>query len=108
MIREITASDLKKKIDQGEDFLLLDVREQKEYEIARIPGSTLLPLSIIQQRVSELEEMKDREIVVHCKLGGRSMQACQYLETLGFRNLVNLAGGITAWSEQVDPAVPKY
>ena len=108
MIKEVTATDLKKKIDRGVDFLLLDVREQNEYEIARIPGSTLLPLSVIQQRVSELEEMKDREIVVHCKLGGRSMQACQFLEALGFRNLANLAGGITAWSDQVDPAVPKY
>jgi sulfur-carrier protein adenylyltransferase/sulfurtransferase len=108
MINQITVTDLKGKLDRGEDFLLLDVREQKEYDIARIPGSTLVPLSVIQQRVSELEDMKDREIVIHCKLGGRSMQACQFLESLGFKNLVNLTGGITAWSEQVDPGVAKY
>ena len=108
MISEISAVDLKKKLDGGEDFLLIDVREQDENAIARIPGSTLIPLSAFQQRAGELDDKKDHEIVIHCKLGGRSMQACQYLESLGFKKLVNLVGGIAAWSEQVDPRVPKY
>ncbi|MCG3197378.1 MAG: putative adenylyltransferase/sulfurtransferase MoeZ [bacterium] len=108
MIPQITAPELKAKLDAKEDFLLLDVREQHEYDIARIPGATLLPLSVIQQRVGELEDHKGREIVIHCKMGGRSMQACQFLQSQGFSKVVNVAGGITAWSDQVDPSVAKY
>lgn len=99
---------MKKKMDAGDDFLLLDVREQNEYNIANIPSARLIPLSALQTRVEELKGLEDKEIVVHCKLGGRSMQACQFLESLGFKNLANLSGGIIAWSDQVDPAVPKY
>jgi adenylyltransferase/sulfurtransferase len=108
MIPQITATDLKKKLDSGEEFILLDVREQHEYEIARIPGSTLIPLSAFQQRFGELDGHKDKEIVIHCKMGGRSMQACQFLQSQGYSKVVNVAGGILAWSDQVDPSVPKY
>ncbi|GMV67206.1 MAG: hypothetical protein KJ050_16565 [Candidatus Omnitrophica bacterium] len=108
MVTQITAADLKKKMDADEDFLLLDVREPNEFNIASIPTARLIPLSVIQSRLGELKGLEDKEIVVHCKLGGRSMQACQFLESLGFKNMVNLAGGIHAWSDQVDPSVPKY
>jgi adenylyltransferase/sulfurtransferase len=107
-IPQITATDLKKKLDSGEDFLLLDVREQNEWDIARIPGAQLFPLSTLQQKHGDLAAHKKKEIVIHCKMGGRSMQACQFLQTQGYTNVVNVQGGITAWSNEVDTSVPKY
>ena len=109
MIPQISVTDLKAKLDAGEDFVLVDVREQDEYEIARIPGSILLPLSVLPEKWDEvLGKYKDKEIVIHCKKGARSQRACEFLATQGFKNVINVAGGITAWSDQVDPTVPKY
>ena len=98
--------EVKKKQDRGETFLLLDVREPHEYQIARIPGSTLIPLGQLSARLSELD--KDAEIVAHCKMGGRSQQAVDLMKQNGFSNVRNMTGGITAWSDKVDPTVPKY
>ena len=103
---EIDAKGLKAKIDRGDKFTLLDVREPHEYEIAKIPGSVLIPLGDVVKRAGELD--KDADIVVHCKMGGRSAKAIEALKPLGFKNLTNLKGGITAWSTDVDPSVPKY
>jgi sulfur-carrier protein adenylyltransferase/sulfurtransferase len=103
---ELTFEDLKRRIDLGEDLFILDVRNPPEYEIGRIPGSTLIPLPDLPQRVRELDP--DREIVVHCKSGQRSAKAIQFLREHGFRNLRNLRGGILAWAERIDPSVPKY
>ena len=105
---EIAALGLKVKMDEKQDFVLVDVREQNEYDMARIPGSILVPLSQLPNRFHELDKYKGKEIVVHCKMGGRSAKAIAFLKQQGFDNLVNVAGGITGWSDQVDPSVPKY
>jgi sulfur-carrier protein adenylyltransferase/sulfurtransferase len=102
----ITATELKKKVDRKDKFVLVDVREPYEYEISRIPGSKLIPLAELPARLSELDSAD--EIVLHCKVGGRSAKALRILQEAGFRKLSNLKGGITAWSDEVDPGVPKY
>jgi sulfur-carrier protein adenylyltransferase/sulfurtransferase len=102
----ITATELKTMIDRQDKFVLIDVREPFEYEISRIPGSKLIPLGELPARLSELDSADD--IVLHCKMGGRSAKALRILQEAGFRKLNNLQGGITAWSDDVDPSVPKY
>jgi adenylyltransferase/sulfurtransferase len=103
---EMTVEDLKRRIDRGEDLFILDVRNPEEFRIGRIPGSTLIPLPDLPQRVRELDA--GREIIVHCKSGMRSTKAVNFLRDQGFKNLRNLKGGILAWSEKIDPSVPKY
>ncbi len=103
---EIDAKGLKAKMDSGSKFVLVDVREPHEFQIGRIPGSVLIPLGELPKRLAELNPADD--IVVHCKMGGRSAKAIDFLKTQGFSNLTNLKGGIIAWSDQVDPSVPKY
>ncbi|HEY3024940.1 MAG TPA: rhodanese-like domain-containing protein [Pyrinomonadaceae bacterium] len=104
---EITASELKQKLDSGEDVQIVDVREPNEVAIARIPNSIHIPLAQVINRMSEIDP--NRDTVVHCKMGGRSARAIQALKQAGFAgNLTNLKGGITAWSNEVDPSVPKY
>jgi len=106
-IPEITATELKQRLDSGEDIQIIDVREPHEVAIAKIPGATHIPLGQVLNRMSEIEP--DRETVVHCKMGGRSAKAIEALKRSGFTgNLLNLKGGITAWSNEVDPSVPKY
>jgi adenylyltransferase/sulfurtransferase len=102
----MTVIDLKKKIDAHEKFVLLDVREKFEWDIGRIPGAILIPLGELPSRMSELDSADD--IVLQCKTGGRSAKALKLLREAGFQKLTNLEGGITAWSEQIDPSVPKY
>lgn len=103
----ITALELKTRLDAGDDIQLIDVRQPDEYAFAKIEGAKLIPLGEIISRKGEIDETK--ETVVHCKMGGRSAQAIEILEKTGFRgNLANLVGGITAWSNEVDPRVPKY
>ena len=102
----ITATELKTKIDRKDKFVLVDVREPFEYDISRIPGSRLIPLGELPARLSELDSADD--IVLHCKVGGRSAKALRILQEAGFRKLNNLQGGITAWSDEVDPSIPKY
>jgi len=106
-MEEITATELKQRLDRGDDIQIIDVREPHEYEIALIPGSRLIPLGQVLDRVSEIDA--GRETVVHCKMGGRSAKAIETLQRAGFTGrLTNLKGGITAWSNEVDPSVPKY
>jgi len=105
---DITVEELKRKIDKKEDFVFLDVREDFEYQIANIEGTKLMPLSQFESRVSELESLKDKEIVAHCHHGGRSRQALEMLKSKGFKNLKNVAGGIHEWSVQIDSSVPQY
>jgi len=106
-MQEMTATELKQKLDNGEDIQIIDVREPNEYETARIPNSIHIPLGQILNRMSEIDP--SRETVVHCKMGGRSAKAIEALTRAGFSgNLTNLKGGITAWSNEVDPSVPKY
>ena len=104
---EITATELKQRLDKGDDIQIIDVREPDEVAIARIPNSVHIPLAQVVSRMSEIDP--NRETVVHCKMGGRSARAIDALKRSGFTgNLLNLAGGITAWSNDVDPSVPKY
>ncbi len=106
-MEEITATELKQRLDRGEDIQIIDVREPNEYEIARIPDAKLIPLGQVVNRAGEIDE--SRETVVHCKGGVRSARAIEALTRSGFKGkLVNLKGGITAWSNEVDPSVPKY
>lgn len=102
----IDAVELKSKLDRGDRLVLIDVREPHEYQIARIPGARLIPLGELPKRLSELDPEAD--IIAHCKSGGRSQQAVDLLKANGFRHVRNMTGGITAWSDKVDPAVPKY
>ena len=104
---KITATELKQRLDNGDDIQIIDVREQYEVDIAKLPNSTHIPLAQILNRMSEIDP--NRETVVHCKMGGRSARAIDALKRSGYTgNLINLKGGITAWSNEVDPTVPKY
>src|ERR1044071_1262864 len=106
-LKEITATELKQRLDQGDDLQVIDVREPNEYEIARLPGTKLIPLAQVVNRMDEIDA--SRETVVHCKGGVRSARAIEALQRAGYSGeLVNLKGGITAWSNEVDPSVPKY
>src|SRR5579883_3428396 len=105
-VPEITAVELRKLMDEGRAPVLIDVREPHEFQICRIPGSKLIPLGEIPARMHELNSAD--EIVVHCRSGARSAQAVDFLMKAGFRKIHNLKGGILAWSDQVDPTVPKY
>lgn len=100
--------ELAKALNAREDFVLLDVRMPGEWQICHLPQAKLLPLGELPQRVAELAELKDKKVVIMCKMGGRSMRACEYLRDQGFKNLFNLAGGITKWADEVEPAMPKY
>jgi adenylyltransferase/sulfurtransferase len=103
---EITVEELRARLDRGDKVFILDVRNPPEYDICRIPGSVLVPLPELPQRLSELD--KNREMVVHCKSGMRSARAIQLLKQHGFDQLTNLKGGILAWAEKIDPAMPRY
>lgn len=106
-MQQITAIELKARIDAGEDIQLIDVRQPDEYAFAKIDGAKLIPLGEVLSRMGEIDPT--RETVVHCKMGGRSARAIEALQQHGFDgNLINLAGGITAWSNDVDASVPKY
>ncbi len=105
-MNEMTVTELKAKLDNGDDFVLIDVREEYEFDIANI-GGKLIPLGSIMEQAETLP--RDKPVVIHCRTGGRSATACMQLErSFGFDNLYNLKGGITAWSDTIDPSVPKY
>lgn len=104
---EITATELKQRLDNGDDIQIIDVREANEVAHARLPNSTHIPLAQVLERMSEIDPSRDT--VVHCKMGGRSARAIEALKRSGFTgNLLNLKGGILAWSSEVDPSVPRY
>ena len=103
---ETTSVDLKKRVDAGDDVFILDVREPNEYQICRIPGSVLIPLGELPRRYAELPT--DKDIVAHCKMGGRSAKATEFLQSVGLKRVKNLKGGILDWIDKVDPSQPKY
>lgn len=107
-MQHITAPELAARLADAsrEQPLVLDVREDWEYETCHIAGSTQIPMNLIPIRVNELDD--DREIVCVCHHGARSMQVAAFLERNGFSNITNLTGGIHAWAVQVDPSMPKY
>ena len=104
---EITPAELKQRLDNGDDIQIVDVREDNEVAIGRIPNSIHIPLGQILSRMKDIDP--SRETVVHCKMGGRSSRAIEALQRSGFQGkLINLKGGILRWSDEVDPSVPKY
>ena len=105
---EVDVHFVKSLVDQGDDFLLLDCRENDEHALVRIEGSKLMPMSELMLRVEELGEHIERRIVVHCHHGGRSHQVTQWLRHQGFLGAQNMAGGIDAWSVEIDPQLPRY
>jgi adenylyltransferase/sulfurtransferase len=106
-IPQISVEELKRKLDAKEDVFVLDVREPHEVPIANL-GAPLIPVGELEKRVGELAAQKDREIVVHCRSGSRSQKAALILKNAGFKNVENLAGGILAWADKIDPSMPKY
>jgi adenylyltransferase/sulfurtransferase len=103
---EITSVELKQRLDRGDKLKIVDVREPNEYQINRLGGSQLIPLGDVPKRYNELNP--DEEIVVHCKMGGRSAKAADFLRSVGFKRVLNLKGGILDWIDKVDPTQPKY
>ncbi len=102
----ISPRELKARLDKGDKLILLDVREQWEYDLANLPNSTLVPLATLPQSLGKLS--KDTEIIAICHHGMRSADATNFLLQQGFPNVKNLVGGIDAWSVQVDGSVPRY
>ena len=106
-MEEITPTELKQRLDNGDNLQIIDVREDSEVAIGRIPNSKHIPLAQVLARMDELDP--NRETVVHCKMGGRSARAIDALQRSGYTGkLLNLKGGIIGWSNDVDPSVPKY
>ena len=106
-MEEITPAELKQRLDKGDDIQIVDVREDVEVAIGRIPNSIHIPLGQVFNRMREIDP--SRETVMYCKMGGRSARAIDALQRSGFQGkLVNLKGGILRWSDEVDPSVPKY
>lgn len=106
-MQQITATELKQRLDSGDDIQLIDVRQPDEYAFAKIEGAKLIPLGEVVRRMNELDDSK--ETIIHCKMGGRSAKAIELLQQAGFKgNMSNMKGGITAWSNEVDAKVPKY
>jgi adenylyltransferase/sulfurtransferase len=103
---EIEVTEVKEKLDRGDKFVLIDVREPHEHQICNIPAAKLIPLGEVGKRLGELDPEAD--IVIHCKSGMRSARACGILKAAGFKHVRNMKGGILAWSDQVDRSVPKY
>lgn len=106
MIREISAPELKARRDRGDRLQVLDVREDWELQLARLPDVVHVPMNQVPARLSELS--RDAETIVMCHAGGRSLRVAHFLVDQGFTNVANLTGGIAAWSEQVDATVPHY
>jgi rhodanese-related sulfurtransferase len=105
-VPQIDVRALRERMDSGEPFILLDVREPFEFEIARIDGANLIPLGDLPRRWRELD--REKETFVYCHSGMRSAQAAEFLRSAGLARVANVAGGIDAWSQEVDPAVPRY
>jgi sulfur-carrier protein adenylyltransferase/sulfurtransferase len=103
---DISPKEVKERLDRGDKFQFIDVREPHEYQICSIPGTKLIPLGDLPKRLNELDP--NVELVAHCKSGVRSGKAIELLKQSGFKKLRNMKGGILAWSDQVDPSVPKY
>lgn len=102
----ITPTELKTRLDKGDTLVLLDVREQWEFDLAKLNGSTLIPLGNLPQSLAKLN--RDAEIIAICHHGMRSADATNFLLQQGFPNVKNLVGGIDAWSAQIDRSVPRY
>jgi rhodanese-related sulfurtransferase len=108
MVHQIMPEDVKAKLDAGEPVYLLDVRQPEEYAICRLPGSVSIPLNDLVYRAGEIDPPAGATLVVYCHHGVRSVSGAAFLQTAGFDNVYSMAGGIEAWSQRIDPAVPRY
>jgi adenylyltransferase/sulfurtransferase len=108
MVRQIRPRELAAKLAAGEPVWLLDVRQPWEHDLAALPGSTLIPLGELPHRADEVQPPAGAQVVVYCHHGVRSLSGAALLEQAGVADVASLAGGIDAWSEQVDPSVPRY
>ena len=106
-MEEITVLQLKEMQEANKEFVLLDVRETFEYEFANL-GGELVPLDQLPDRLNEIEQYKEKEMIVMCRSGSRSARACEYLSRNGFKNVKNLKGGINDWAREIDPSLPVY
>lgn len=105
---EVTPRQVKQLLDQKQDLVLIDCRLPQEHDLAKIPGSVLIPLQDVARHADELLEMKDKKVVVHCHHGGRSLQMTAMLRQYGFSDVKSMAGGIDVWSVDIDPSVTRY
>lgn len=105
---EINVQQAKELLASSSEIMLLDCREQPEFDYAKIEQARLIPMSEIQARKDELEAFRDQHVIVHCHHGGRSLQVTQWMRQLGFSRVQNMAGGIDAWSLNIDPSIPRY
>lgn len=105
---EISVQDVKRLLDSGADFLFIDCREPEERALCSIAGTRLIPLGEMAGRVAELAGERDRRVVVHCHLGGRSLRAAAWLRSQGFARAQSMAGGIDQWAVEVEPALARY
>lgn len=105
---EIDCSSVKVKLDAGDQFLFLDCRETPEYDTVKIEGTTLIPMSEMAERVGELEEHRDSEIIIHCHHGGRSLRVANWLRQQGFSTAQSMAGGIDVWAVEIEPGMARY
>jgi len=106
-IPQVSVEELKRKRDAGENFFLLDVREPHEVPIANL-GAPLIPVGELEKRIDEIADKKNAEVILHCRSGSRSQKAALVLKQHGFTNVSNLAGGVLAWADKIDPTMPKY
>ena len=105
---EISCQDVKARLDVGGQLLLVDCREHEEHTLVAIPQARLLPMSELQERINELSEHRQRHIVVHCHLGGRSLQVTAWLRQQGFSSVQSMAGGIDRWAVEIEPGMVRY
>ena len=105
---EVDVNSVQQLLDSGAEFTLLDCREPSEYETAHIEGARLIPMREIPGKLAELEPLRNSRIVVHCHHGGRSLRVTHWLREQGFPHVQNMTGGIDAWSQIIDPKVPRY
>ena len=105
---EIDVEQVKAMIDSGYSLVLLDCREQGEYDLVHLDNSLVIPMSEIQNRLAELASLQESPLGVYCHLGGRSLQVTHWLRQQGYANVVSMAGGIDAWSQQIDSTLPRY
>ncbi|GAB4148067.1 MAG: rhodanese-like domain-containing protein [Planctomycetaceae bacterium] len=105
---EITCSEVKAKLDSREVFVLLDCREQVEFDFAHLEGAVFIPMSELTTRYEELAEHREQELVVYCHHGQRSLHVAHWLQNQGFTNVKSMNGGIDCWSLEIDPEIPRY
>ncbi len=105
---EISCGEVKSRLENDADVFLLDCREQDEFALVKIEQAVLLPMSEIVQRAGELEPHSDREIIVYCHHGGRSLRVTAWLHQQGYTSAKSLAGGIEQWATEIDPSLPRY